>query len=150
MLSGLIEQMRKDKRISREMHCGAVVAEEETYDWERLLDRAEIEIFYELAEVTEDERNADEEQCWDDITGEPLDRQGVKQAREDEMSEVRKHRVYTKVPISECWDKTGKAPIAVRWIDINKGDRVHPDYRSRLVVKEIRIKKRCGKMQKRW
>merc|ERR1712026_611221 len=107
-----------------------------------MMDGMDIEIVYELEAVSEEDGNAGEEQYWDDLTGEPLDRDGVKHAREDEMSEVRKHRVYTKVPISECWDKIGKAPIAVRWVDINKGDRVHPDYRSRLVVKEIKIKKR--------
>ena len=37
-----------------------------------------------------------------------------------------------------CWDKTGKAPIGVRWVDINKGDKIHPEYRSRLVAKEIK------------
>ena len=42
--------------------------------------------------------------------------------------------------ISECWEKTGKGPIAVRWVDINKGDETHPSYRSRLVAKEFRTK----------
>ena len=32
---------------------------------------------------------------------------------------------------------TGKAPIGCRWIDINKGDDEKPEYRSRLVAKEI-------------
>ena len=43
------------------------------------------------------------------------------------MEEVKKHEVYEKVPISECWDKTGKAPIQTRWIDINNGDNIHPE-----------------------
>ena len=46
--------------------------------------------------------------------------------------------VYCKVSVDECWSKTGKAPIAVRWIDINKGDEQHPNYRSRLVAKEFK------------
>ena len=58
------------------------------------------------------------------------------------MGEVRKHRVYIKVPIQECYDKTGKSPIKTRWIDINKGDKIHPEYRSRLVAKEIKTNKR--------
>ncbi len=40
---------------------------------------------------------------------------------------------------SECWEQTGKAPIGVRWVDINKGDEINPEYRSRLVAKEIKI-----------
>ena len=41
-----------------------------------------------------------------------------------EMDEVHKHTVWIKVPIRECWDRTGKAPIKTRWLDINKGDKV--------------------------
>ena len=33
---------------------------------------------------------------------------------------------------------TGKAPIKVRWLDINKGDKEMPEYRPRLVAKEIK------------
>ena len=46
--------------------------------------------------------------------------------------------VYRKVDKSVCWEATGKAPIPVRWIDINKGDSTNPNYRSRLVAKEYR------------
>eukprot|EP00969_Alexandrium_andersonii_P351589 15435780-Alexandrium_andersonii.AAC.1 len=54
------------------------------------------------------------------------------------MKEFKRHGVYEKVPIEECRRKTGKAPIQVRWIDISKGDEEHPEYRSRLVAKEIK------------
>ena len=40
------------------------------------------------------------------------------------------------------WDKTGKAPIKARWLDINKGDKVHPNYRSRYVAKDFNNEKR--------
>merc|ERR1712163_70814 len=40
------------------------------------------------------------------------------------------------------YDKTGKAPIGTRWVDVNKGDSVHPEYRSRLVAQEINTGKR--------
>ena len=33
---------------------------------------------------------------------------------------------------------TGKQPIGCKWIDINKGDAKNPNYRSRLVAKEIK------------
>ena len=46
--------------------------------------------------------------------------------------------MYHKVPIKECINKTGKMPIGTRWIDINKGDKETPEYRSRLVAKEIK------------
>ena len=60
---------------------------------------------------------------WDEMTGVKLDESGVKQARKEEMEEFNKHKVYTKVPIEECWKTTGKKPIGTRWIDINKGDK---------------------------
>ena len=52
-------------------------------------------------------------------------------------SEIRMQKVYTKVPIEECRRVTGKGPIGVRWVDVNKEDEVNPKYRSRLVAKEI-------------
>ena len=61
----------------------------------------------------------------------------VKKARADEIVYVREMKLYTKVPIQECINKTGKQPIAVRWIDVNKQDEANPLYRSRLVGKEF-------------
>jgi hypothetical protein len=75
---------------------------------------------------------------YDDVTGETLDWEGVIKAREEEIEEFCKHGVYHKVPITKCYEATGKAPIGVRWIDINKGDKGTPEYRSRLVAKEIK------------
>jgi hypothetical protein len=79
---------------------------------------------------------------WDDLSGEELDPSLVMAARSEELKEFVKHNVYNKVPISKCWEATGKAPIGVRWVDVNKGDKIHPEYRSRLVAKEIKIDKR--------
>ena len=56
--------------------------------------------------------------------------------------QVYQHTVYRKVPIQECWDVTGKNPITVRWLDINKCDKENRDYRSRLVAQEIKRDKR--------
>ena len=47
---------------------------------------------------------AEEIMAWDDTTGEELDPQMVKVARDEEMEEVKKHTVYKKVPIKMCWD----------------------------------------------
>ena len=62
----------------------------------------------------------------------------VKSAREEEIVEVRKHSVYIKVPISQCFEETGSPPVGTRWIDVNKGDDKHVDYRSRLVAQELK------------
>ena len=58
------------------------------------------------------------------------------------MEEVRKHGLYEKRPVEEYIKTTGKRPIGVRWVDINKGDAVNPEYRSRLVAKGIKRNKR--------
>ena len=69
----------------------------------------------------------------DDVSGAFLDPKMVKNARADEIEYVRSMKLYTKVPISECLSKTGKQPIAVRWIDVNKQDTTNPLYRSCLL-----------------
>ena len=74
----------------------------------------------------------------DDVTGKMPDKNQVEVARAEEMMVFKEHDVYTKVPIEEAVNETGKQPIGVRWLDINKGDEVQPEYRSRLVAKEIK------------
>ena len=69
------------------------------------------------------------------ISGQELDGSMVMMARAEEMEEFMKHGVYVNVPLTQCRDRTGKEPIGVRWVDVNKGDKVHPEYRSRLVAK---------------
>ena len=72
------------------------------------------------------------------MSGEPLDPDKVRSARREEILYFRGMKVYIKVPKSECFENTGKAPIGVRWVDINKGDTTDPNYRSRLVAKEFK------------
>ena len=80
---------------------------------------------------------------WDEISEEPLSTERVIRARLEEIEAFRKREVYDKVPISQCWERTGKAPIGVRWVDISKGDSASPENRSRLVAKKIRKDKRA-------
>ena len=81
-------------------------------------------------------------EIWDEMSGKPLCPGKVRKARSEELGELAKHQVYDIVPETECWRVTGKAPVGTRWIDINKGDEVNPDYRSRLVAQEINDSKR--------
>ena len=75
--------------------------------------------------------------AFDDVSGQALNPALMLAARRDEMKYFRDMGVYEKVDVAESWSETGKAPIAVRWVDINKGDSVNPNYRSRLVAKEF-------------
>ena len=81
---------------------------------------------------------------WDDIDGQELDPEAVKKARAQEMEWCRKMNAYEKRPIVECFEKTKKPPIKVKWIDHNKGDRQSVNVRSRLVAKQINTGKEDG------
>ena len=84
------------------------------------------------------------QQYVDDISGAPLDSKLVHEARADEIKGAEKCGVWTKVPLSECYARTGKQPVGTRWVDINKGDEGEPNYRSRLVGREFNNKKIDG------
>ena len=81
---------------------------------------------------------SDWERYWDDTTGRELKKELVEAARAEELATVRSMKVWTKVAREECLRITGKPPIKLRWVDINKGDDEDPKYRSRIVAKEIR------------
>ena len=72
--------------------------------------------------------------AWDDVKNVWLDPGKVKEARREEMGYVRKMRVYDKVPRAGC----PGIPIPVRWVDTNKGTEAEPNYRSRIVAKELK------------
>ena len=74
----------------------------------------------------------------DDISGQVLNPTLVSEARADGKKGVYNHNIFDKVPISECFEKTGKAPISTRWVDTNKGDEENPDIRSRWVGREFK------------
>ena len=67
----------------------------------------------------------------DDVSGEQLDAVLVRAARKEEIAYFKSMGVYKKVPIQGCYEMTNKRPVDVRWIDINKGDRLQSKYRSR-------------------
>ena len=71
-------------------------------------------------------------------TGAQLDAKKVAEARASELAWVKKQGVYEKVEESVCWDETGRPPITLKWVDRNKGDDVRENYRSRLVVREVK------------
>ena len=47
-------------------------------------------------------------------------------ARKEEILYFKQMGVYDKVDNKESYDVTGKAPIADRWVDVNKGDSASP------------------------
>jgi hypothetical protein len=119
------EQLILDGRMQR-MGIGAVFAREQD----------------EMDPGEEEGDRMDGGEFWDEQSGEQLNQEMVRKAREEEMEEAKKHQVWIKVSISRCWEVTGKGPIGTRWIDMNKGDVQNLEYRSRLVAKEINTHKR--------
>ena len=71
--------------------------------------------------------------AWDDPNKSELDPGKVIEARGVELDFFHKRGVYIKVHRSTV---TGKI-IKLKWIDTNKGDHEHPNYRSRLVGMEF-------------
>ena len=77
-------------------------------------------------------------EAWDDMNDVFLDPVAVKQARAEEMSFFKKLGVYRRVPRSRVDELSGKM-ISVKWLDTNKGDRINPNHRSRLVGREFNV-----------
>jgi hypothetical protein len=71
----------------------------------------------------------------DDITQQLLRDDLVLAAREKELEYFRSKSVWVKRLRQEAFDRTRRAPITVRWVDVNKGDDEVPNYRSRLVAR---------------
>ena len=66
----------------------------------------------------------------DDCTGDVLDSGLVHAARKKEFDYFISKGVWAIRTIRECVQRTGKRPISVRWIDINKSDDGTPNIRS--------------------
>ena len=75
----------------------------------------------------------------DDVSYKCLDKELAIEARRLEIDFFRTMKVYKKVPRHRA---AGKKIITTRWIDINKGDSKSPNYRARLVGRELKLKDR--------
>ena len=73
----------------------------------------------------------------DSITGQRLN-PGVETAREREMVYIRRQGVFAFASEERVQEVTGKAPISVGWVDVNKGDESRPELRGRLVAQETK------------
>ena len=82
----------------------------------------------------------EEERFYDSVTGQPLRADLVRAARKEELKFFLTMQVWAKRRRSEAYERMGKGPISVKWVDTNKGDDEAPNYRSRLVAREIRRK----------
>ena len=82
----------------------------------------------------------DEEIGWDDVKDQELNAEEVRSARKEEVGYMEGRNIWTIKPVAECWEKLGRAPVSVRWVDTLKSDGV----RSRLVARAYKNKKAKG------
>ena len=80
----------------------------------------------------------------DDLTGQVLKDTLVAKARAVELDYFNSKGVWRKVPRKSARATTGKSPITVRWVDTNKGDEQNPNYRSRLVARQLKAHDHSG------
>ena len=94
------------------------------------------------AEVEEEEKEEEDEwmEAWDDVKGGGLKYKEVVEARREEIEFMMKRGIWDLKPIQECWEKTGRGPTGVRWVDTNKGSEERTDVRSRLVARDFSTK----------
>ena len=81
--------------------------------------------------------------AWDDVSGSVLDPIKVRRARLKELEYIKAKEVWRKIPRKEAL-RRGIKIIPTRWIDVNKGDDVNENYRSRCVAKEFNVSKEEG------
>ena len=85
----------------------------------------DLEAFYEGAVFT------------DEVTGKPLDKEGVQEARRLELEFVDRRPVYVEVPVQESYDDTRRGPIDTKSVDIDKGGPGNHKYSSRWIAKDF-------------
>ena len=76
---------------------------------------------------------------FDATTGQLLQREVVKRARQAEMVYLESRKSFER-SLKDTFDRMGKAPIPVMWVDTNKGDDVQLSYGSRFVALDISMK----------
>ena len=101
----------------------------------------EDQIEVELLAVQPHDADPDEWEASDDVKGGELVPELAIKARAEELRYLHDHGVYEYATREEARAATGKGPIRVKWIDSNKGDASRPNYRSRLVCTEVRVKR---------
>ena len=132
ILEGFRNQLRVDKKLAVGVYgigCDVeadLVMQEQCEEWFNMNIAAEINVVQ------------GEPQYKDAITGQPMIPELVQAARAKELEYFASKGVWHYRPRSEALERMGKPPITVKWVDVNKGDDIEPNYRSRRVAREIR------------
>ena len=137
VLRGLTSQLRADKRLIAGCYGIQAKVDSESESTEDVDEVAE-KFLYGPAQGYSGKYK-------DDLTGQPLRDDLVRSARAKELEFFCSKGVWVKVPRQRSFERTGKPPISVRWVDVNKGDEHEPNYRSRLVARQLKATDFSGK-----
>jgi hypothetical protein len=74
----------------------------------------------------------------DDLSGKELKAEDVRAARKEEVEFMMKIGLCEEATEQDCWDKTGKAPVGTKWIDVLKQTENGAIVRSRLVARDFK------------
>ena len=91
-----------------------------------------------------DEENVDEilnqfeEGVWDSANEGYIPMAKVREAKGEEIGFMEDRKIWSIKSIKECWGKTGKAPVSVRWAIVNKGTPDEMVIRCRLVARDFK------------
>jgi len=97
----------------------------------------EVSVFEDMCEPVQYSQINYDEVYYDETTWEQLDPQHVAEAEAEEMKRFRDRQVYSYVARDEAMrDKEGKF-VKTRWVRINKGSKLVPRVRCRLVAPEL-------------
>jgi hypothetical protein len=101
-----------------------------------------LQLYDENEDQTEDQEEKQENKAnRDENTGMPLPSNLVRAARVEELKFFKDKDVWEIVATKEAIRRSGKQPISVRWIEVNKGDDDAVVIRSRLVACEMNHRK---------
>ncbi len=127
VLKGISDQLRADRRLKAGCFGVQMVDDEE-----------------EIAAALQGPEQGFSGKYHDDLTGQILNDEMVRKARMCELEFFHSKGVWVKVPMATARKQTGRPPITVRWVDVNKGDELRPNYRSRLVARQMRAQDTSG------
>ena len=94
----------------------------------------------EKAEDLLKEATFDLDEAWDDVNAKVLDATKVREGRREEICYMKQRSIWDEVDVKNCWEKTGKGPLTVKWVDTNKGSDEVPIIRCRLVARDFKTK----------
>ena len=88
--------------------------------------------------IGDEEEQEEWRKAWDDVKGAEL--LFVKATRKEEVGYMQGRNLWGLRSIKECWERTGKAPVSVRWVDTNKGNQWEDGWeiRCRLVGRDFK------------